>query len=215
MKIHKEIIQGTEEWYIKRWGQIGGTRAKGLFVKSKTLLYELLSEITEDYEEEDNFLGKDMERGQDLEPVALYNMIGYTGIPFESVGWLQSDIPNVGVSPDGISPDGKTMVEIKCPARKKHIEICVEDVVPKDYVHQLLHCFTVNDKLEKLYFCSFRPESNVRPLFVKELTRESVINLGTNAKPVNKTIKEWVVIATENAKKINLEIESTLKTLEF
>ena len=48
MVVYKEIEQRTESWHEFRWGKVGGTRAKGLFVKSDTLMLDVLSEITED-----------------------------------------------------------------------------------------------------------------------------------------------------------------------
>ena len=45
-----DIVQGTAEWHQVRYGKIGGSLCKGLFVKSDTLLIEILSKLTEDFE---------------------------------------------------------------------------------------------------------------------------------------------------------------------
>ena len=42
---HKEIKQGSIEWHELRWGKIGGTLSSGLFVKSDTLLIDILTTI--------------------------------------------------------------------------------------------------------------------------------------------------------------------------
>jgi hypothetical protein len=45
------------------------------------------------------------------------------------------------------------------------------------------------------------------------LTKESEINLGTKAKPVIKTVEEWVAIARQNAEDLNNEINENLSKL--
>ena len=214
MKIHKEIIQGCRDWHEIKFGKIGGTRAKGLFVKSDTLLIELVSELTEDFEIEESYSSDAMLRGQDLEPLGRERLEDLTGVKFIDVGWIDSSILNVGISPDGISEDNKIMCEIKCPGRKKHVETILADEIPSDYIHQCLHYFTVNEDLEKLYFVSFRPEA-LKQLFVKELTKQSEINLGTKARPQIKTVSEWVEIARFEAIKLNKEIEINIEKLTF
>lgn len=208
MKIHYDIIQGTPEWFEIKYGKVGGSTSKGLFVPSDTLLLELLAEMTEPFVlDEDQFESPDMIRGKELEPLARSEAEKYTGINFVVPGWIQSlSIPILGISPDGLSEDLTISLEIKCPGPKRHIETVYNNEIPKDNIHQSLHYFTVNPKCEKHYFVSFRPESNY-PLWVKLLTLDSVIDLGTKAKPVCKTIREWVGVAKFNA----LELEANLQ----
>lgn len=214
MKVHYNIEQGTEEWHRKRWGRIGGTRGNGLFVKSDTLAIEVLAEECEEYQDDDSFQNKDMQRGNELEPVARERLEEYTGLKFLEAGWIDSDIDRVGISPDGITADETIQCEIKCPARKKHTEYCLGGVVPKDHIHQCIHAFLVNSKLEKLYFCSFRPES-LKPLFVVCLTRESEVNIGTAAKPKMFTIDRLADDAMIAAHDLNKDIDRMKEELEF
>jgi len=65
------------------------------------------------------------------------------------------------------------------------------------------------------YFCSYRPENIYKPIFVKELTLESIVNLGTKAKPILKTISEWVDIARNEANELAEQIEIELNKLKF
>jgi hypothetical protein len=216
MKIFKDIVQGTEEWHQIKWGKIGGTRASGLFVKSDNLLLELLSEITEDFElDEDGFITSAMQRGQDLEPFALAQACEYIGINFEPVGWLERDDNNLlGISPDGISECLRYSVEIKCPESKRHLKTVLSNEIPDDNLDQCVHYFTVNDKLEAHYFVSFRPES-MKKIFVKKLTRESFVNIGTKAKPVMKSIREVVLMAKAEAEILRNEINKKIEILQF
>lgn len=215
MIVRKDIFQKSPEWFEVKWGKVGGSASKGLFVPSDTLLLELLSEHTEDFEiEEEGYVSKDMQRGNDLEPVAFTKMCQFTGIQFETAGWLQcEEIPILGISPDAISPDCKVSGEFKCPARKKHIATVLADEIPSDNIHQCLHYFTINPLLETHYFCSYRPES-IRPLWIKKLTLNSMIDLGTKAKPNIKSVSEWVKIAKGNALKLQADLHAALAKLE-
>jgi len=233
MKVHYDITQGTSEWHEIRFGKIGGTRSIGSFTDSDTLVNKLAAERTEMYVEDDSYLSNDMLRGQELEPVAKDNLQDYTGITFKDAGWIDSDIYGVGISPDGISECETIMCEIKCLNGANHVNICITNEVPKKHIHQVLHYFTCNPKLETMYFCSFRPESKVKPLFVKELNRDSKVDIGQTVKtkvkedrghgmkdytvtiPELKTVREWVDISRNNLLKINTQVESVIETLKF
>lgn len=215
MKIYFDIEQCTPEWFALKYGKVGGSTSKGLFVPSDTLLLELLSEMTEPFEmDDDSYESPDMMRGKELEPYARSEAEKYAGVKFLVPGWLQcEEIPILGISPDGITEDLTITGEFKCPGAKKHISTVLANEIPSDNIHQSLHYFTVNPKCEKHLFVSFRPESNY-PLFFKWLTRESIIDLGTKAKPNCKTIAEWVKIAKFNALELEANLAIALKQLD-
>lgn len=212
-----DIIQGSEEWLRIKWGKIGGTLSKGLFVKSDTLLIDILSQLNEDFELGDEpYESSDMIRGVELEPIGRKELSKYIGIELNECGWLQcEELPILGISPDGISKDETVSAEIKCPAAKKHMNTIYNGEIPSDNIHQCLHYFTVNPKLERHYFCSFRPENKIKQLFVKELTRNSLIDLGTKAKPNVKTISEWITIAKNEVNTLLVQIKNTNERLSF
>jgi hypothetical protein len=175
---------------------------------------EVLSEILEDYEPTDGYISFAMQEGIDREPFALEALEKELFIEFKQVGICQnSAIPILYISPDGITEDETIQVEIKCPGAKKHTETILADEIPNDNIHQVLHAFTVNPKLEQMYFVSYRWENKIKPLWYKMLTKESEINLGTKAKPVIKTVLEWVAIARQNAEDLNKEINENLSKL--
>lgn len=211
-----DIEQHSEEWHKVRYGKIGGTLSKGLFVKSDTLLEDVLSELCEEFDLQENYQSYDMIRGTELEPEARRSLNAYLGVELNEVGWLQCEENEyLGISPDGITDCETISAEIKCPNAKKHLSTIRANEIPSDNVHQCLHYFTVNPKLEKHYFCSYRPENIYKPMFVKELTRDSLVNLGTKAKPILKTINEWVEIAKLEAKDLKEQIEIELNKLKF
>jgi hypothetical protein len=212
-----DIIQRSEEWLRIKHAKIGGTLSKGLFVKSDTLLIEILSEINEDFEIGDEpYESYDMIRGVELEPIGREKLSEYIGIELKECGWLQcEEFDILGISPDGISQDLTVSAEIKCPAAKKHMSTIYNNDIPSDNIHQCLHYFTVNPKLEAHYFCSFRPENKLKSLFVKKLTRDSLIDLGTKAKQNIKKVSEWVEIAKNNVDELMKEIKAANEKLSF
>lgn len=212
---YKTLVQGTPEWFAIKWGKVGGSSSKGLFVPSDTLLIQLLSEHTEDFEmDEDNYVSGDMQRGIELEPMARTEMGKYAGVTFLESGWLQcEENPLLGISPDAITLDETVSAEFKCPGAKKHIATVYAKEIPSDNIHQCLHYFTVNPKLERHYFGSFRPESKY-PLWAKCLTRDSLIDLGTKTKPNVKKISEWVAIAKFNANELRDNLATALDQLD-
>lgn len=215
MIIHWNLQQRTPEWHEMKWGKIGGSTSKGLFVPSDTLLLEILSEHTEPFEiEPDPFVNYDMKRGMDLEPVGRTYLEKYTGLSFKDAGWLQCEENELlGISPDGITEDETISCEGKCPGRKKHIETVFNQRIPSDNIHQCLHYFTINPKLVAHWYFTFRPESDY-PFWCTKLTRDSVIDLGTKAKPNCKTISEWVTTAKFNAKELAENLKLALERME-
>jgi len=238
MIVRFDIEQHSIEWFEVKWGKIGGTRANGLFINSDTLFYKILAESVELFDEdfEEGFQNEAMERGNLFEPQAREELKKYTEIEFLECGWLQSEESKLlGISPDGITKDLKIQCEIKCPQPVAHLKMCVENEVQKDYLPQIIHAFTVNESLEKLYFCSYRPECEIKPLFIKEFTRDSVIDLGWKTKVEVKqygkkgqeikpkietvsdckTIQQWTSIAIDEAVNLELEITKTINKLNF
>jgi len=214
---HFNIEQNSSEWFEIRHGKIGGTRAKELFIKSDTLLYKLLAETIEPFDEDadEGFQSEAMERGSFLEPMARIELEKYTGLKFLECGWIQSDNELMGISPDGITADLTIQIEVKCPQSINHLKMCVADSIPLEYINQCVHAFTVNDKLERLYFVSYRPECIIKPLFVKELTRKSLVNNGTVAKPLMCSISNLVTISHKEAELLQIQITETINKLKF
>lgn len=218
MIAHFGIEQKSTDWFAVKWGKVGGTRAKELFVKSDTLLFKLMSETLEDFDEDqdEGYQSEAMERGNDLESEARIQLEKYSGFTFLNCGWIESEESKLlGISPDGITADFKVQCEIKCPQSIAHIKMCIADEIPLEYINQCIHAFTVNDKLETLYFCSYRPELEIKPLFVKVLNRESLVNNGTNAKPVIDSISNLCKLAVLEAKKLEQQIEINTNKLKF
>jgi len=217
MKVYFDIEQGSLDWFLLKHGKIGGTRAKGLFTKTDTLFYELLAEQTERYDEDnedEGYTSDAMERGKMLEPQARLELNAYTGLEFLECGWIQSDLELLGISPDGITADLTAQCEIKCFGAKNHLRVCLENEIPLENIAQCIHAFTVNSRLERLFFLAYRPESP-KPMFVRELLRESEVNIGTKARPILKMISECVELSLKEGLELEQELKESINKLNF
>lgn len=207
--INYETQQKSEEWHSLRVGKVGGSTSHQLHVKSDTLLEQLLGEICEPFFHEETFVSDAMQRGNDLEPLAIEAVGEYVGKEFKSCGWIQSDECGIiGASPDGITEDETTIVEVKCPSAKAHIGYIRNGVIPTDYIDQVCHYFAVLPTLQQVHFASYRPEC-IKPLFVVTVTPDTEVNVGTKSRPVITTVREYaatkVTLAIELEKQINNE----------
>lgn len=211
MRVYRDITQGTEEWHRIRWGKIGGTSSSQLHTKTDTLLNRLVAQRMEEYDPtEEGFTSNAMERGHELEPFARKAASEYLNIQFNEVGWIEHDsISILGMSPDGLSEDGTVVLEIKCPGLENHIRYIREDVIPSAYMDQVIAPFAISDKIEAVYFCSYRPECS-KPLFIKKVTRGTEVNVGTAARPVKMTVGLRALDKRSAALKLRDKIEKEL-----
>ncbi len=213
MTPHFNIEQGSDEWHLIRHAKVGGSSSSQLHVKSDTLLEQLLAELAEPFQVPDNYVSFDMQRGKDLEPFAVAEVAKYTGLSFMSVGWLQSDeCELIGASPDAITEDLTEIVETKCPNAKTHISYLRADILPIDYVDQVAHYFAIHPELQKVHFASYRPEC-IKPLFVKTITRDSVVNVGTKARPVMLSVGDYAKEKVTLAQSLTVRLKEEINKL--
>jgi hypothetical protein len=176
-----DLIQQTDEWFERKYGRVGGSSAgKG----DDVLFLELLAAKTEPFFPPfDEFQSYDMMRGNELEPEARDKLAKELSIDFLTPGlWLSESNEILCYSPDGCTEDLTVACEIKCPGAKNHLKYFLNKQLPPEYVSQILHAFVVNEKLETMHFCSYRPENIAKMLHV-EITRDSNINIGTEKRP--------------------------------
>jgi len=108
--------------------------------------------------------------------------------------WVREDDGNIAISPDGFI--GKTeAVEVKCLNSASHIEAFLTQKTPKEYEHQVLQYFIVNDKLKTLYFIFYNPRM-----------QKDFFYLTIQRKDIQKDIDEYLEIEKEVLKQFT-EIE--------
>tara|TARA_R110002072_G_scaffold289510_1_gene456544 strand:- start:1705 stop:2376 length:672 start_codon:yes stop_codon:yes gene_type:complete len=222
MYIDYDLKQGSEEWHELKNAKIGGTRAKSVQVKKSiteaVIFDEVMSERNTFFNYEEGFTSEAMQRGIDLEPLAIEEVTKETGIIFKDAGWIgRNDFH--GHSPDGISLCEKIGLEIKCPSAKVHNSYVRENKIPLEYVWQIVNFFAMDESIERLYFASFNPDYLLMPLFLLEVTRESIIFTSKKdsaivselAADLNKNVDDLILKIKQEEKVIIQRISNKLK----
>lgn len=158
VKIHRDLYQGTEEWFAARCGMLTASEMSLILTptfkvakneKEKTHLYELLAQRISGHVEP-HFVSNDMLRGHEDEIEAL-SLYAKHFAPTEAVGFITNDKWGftLGYSPDAlVGPDG--LVETKSRRQKYQIETFVvhvlEQTIPADYVLQIQTGLLVSER---------------------------------------------------------------------
>lgn len=174
MIIH-DCTQGSFEWHQLRLGKITGSRLKKMMAKDNlSLIDELIAEEQVGIADDDEFVSDEMQRGIDMEPLAIQEYCNITGYTVDHPCFLQSeDWPILCQSPDGyIGTTGA--VEVKCPKTKTHVKYIRMGKIPNEYKEQVWSYFLVNPDLQWLDFVSYDPRLTVKPIWIHRVTREEL-----------------------------------------
>lgn len=146
--------QRTDEWMAARAGQFTASRASALMARTKTgpsaSRAELITTLAIERltgECVPAYANSAMQRGTELEPLALAAYTAERGVWVEEVAYIRADdLPNTGCSPDGlVGFDG--LVEAKCPANpSKHVEALRDGAHAREYRWQLQHQLMVTGR---------------------------------------------------------------------
>ena len=136
---HYKIQQNTEEWMQLRSGKFTASMFKDLFSAKTTQAYQkaiykaVFEKLTG--EQPESFSNDYMQRGHELEPVAIEKYEMETFNTVEEPGFFELN-EWVGASPDGlVGTDG--LIEIKCPAYNTMIDYLLTGKVPSQYKWQV------------------------------------------------------------------------------
>lgn len=156
-----QVEQRSPEWHEARLEKISGTRlcaAIGTEKKQNDLINELIAERLTGAAKE-VYVTKQMEKGIEAEDYAADEYEQLTGEATEKVGICVSDEFDWLInSPDRLIPKkGKycKAAEFKCPDPNTLVGYIRDNVVPKDYLPQVMNYFLVNDDLEELDFVGY------------------------------------------------------------
>lgn len=139
--------QRSPEWYQARAGLLTGSKAAHMLAKIKTgeaakrrdLRLQLVCERLTGRPQEDDYVNKEMQRGIDLEAIAIAEYEALTGLVVRRTGFIRSDEYPVGCSLDGDIDNFAGIVEVKCPKSATHLQYIGDGFVPSDYLPQLRH----------------------------------------------------------------------------
>lgn len=172
--------QGTEEWLAARLGIPTATGIENIVTSSGKkstgwigYLAELIAESIEG--SADHFKSGDMQRGNELEPLARMAYEFETGNDVVQVGGVYLNAEKeMMISPDGLIPNLKKGLEIKCPKMKTHIKYLLEGGVPTQYVIQVQIALWVTG-YQTWDFVSYCPEYIKQPLYLYTAERDPAL----------------------------------------
>lgn len=160
-------FESQEGWANWRLGKGTGSRSKKLTSTraDATEKYRMAAESiigSAVLAEEELSSSQVMERGHQLEPVALARFAEATGKKVDGslVGWESAEDSRIAISPDGVV-SATEAIEVKCLLSPKHTEALFNRAIPKNtsgYEEQMIHYFVVNPKLKTLYYVFYHPD---------------------------------------------------------
>lgn len=139
-----------------------------------------------------------MARGHILEPEAADAFAEKTGLELAGdVVWESEENPNIYISPDRyVVKDDEVIpseaVEIKCLSSPETIKAYLTGKYPEEYEPQVIKYFTVNEKLQKLYFVLYTDVIPGLELQIWEITREQVADRIADARAFEEAIMQRV-----------------------
>jgi len=159
MQIHRDIEQGSEEWFKLRLGVVTASRFKDVLAKGRGLtrnsyMSELATEMLTNRHQE-GYSNDYMDWGIDTEPQAIANYQFATGYKIERVAFISHDTISAGCSPDIlVNDDG--LAEIKCPKTETQLKYYSKGVFPIKYKAQVQGQLWISER-QWCDFVSFDP----------------------------------------------------------
>jgi len=144
MIVHKNLIQGSDEWLQIRLGKITGSMVHNIMSngrggKPSAMTHSYMMQLIADKltgKPPEQFKSKEMLWGNECEGAARERYKFESGNDVDEIGFYELN-DYVGYSPDGvINDDG--LLEIKCPKSTTQLHRFFEDLgLPKDYKPQV------------------------------------------------------------------------------
>jgi len=180
IKIYKDLIQGSDEWFQARLGLLTASEMKHIITpanlksanndKSRGHLHELAAQRITQYVEP-TYIGDDMLRGNEDEVYARA-LYAEKYAPVEEVGFITNDKWGftLGFSPDAlVGKDG--LIECKSRKQKYQVETILSGEMPSDYLIQVQTGLLVSVRS----WCDFISYSGGMPMFVKRIFPDAVV----------------------------------------
>ena len=178
--------QGSEEWLQARLGIPTATGFENIVTatgKKSSAQIKYMAELIEESIiglQDESFKSRFMERGNQLEPLARSAYEFITGNAVTQVGGVYLDEnKEVMVSPDGLLPELKKGLEIKCPKMSTHIRYLLEGGVPSEYIIQVQANLWVTG-YDTWDFVSYCPEYQKQPLYIFTAHRDQALMTAFN-----------------------------------
>ena len=212
--IHRDLIQGSEEWLAARCGLLTASEMRLVLTpklqlaandKSRAHYWELLSQRITGHVEP-SYVSDDMLRGQGDEILAR-SLYAEHRAPVDEVGFVTNDAWGftLGCSPDGLVGDDG-MIECKSRRQRFQVETLLTGKVPDEYVLQCQTALLVTDRkwLDFVSYSGGLPMAVIRVL-PDGAVRKAILNaaemaegwLAVQMERYAALPAEWVAIKTE------------------
>ncbi|MEI7632114.1 MAG: YqaJ viral recombinase family protein [bacterium] len=167
------LDQNSDQWLEFRRGKITGSKLKDLIVKrgngKKIGFYQLVADKLGAIDEEGE---DDRQRGHDLESEAVTKFEESLNVKTEQNGmWLSDESDDIAISPDRVVSKTEAL-EVKCPKSARHIQTVIENIVPAEYMDQIMQYFIVNKRLQQVHYVSYCPKVIQKPYWLITVNRE-------------------------------------------
>lgn len=173
--------QGSEAWRQARLGIPTASQYKRIMTntgaaseQATAYLAELIAErITG--QPADGYTSDDMTRGSELEPQARAAYEFATGNSVQQVGGVYlDDSRSIMASPDGLMPELRRGLEIKCPKLSTHIRYILDGVMPREYRLQVQGGMLVTG-YDSWDFVSYHPDYTPQTTWILTVRRDDNI----------------------------------------
>ncbi|WP_118867478.1 YqaJ viral recombinase family protein [Haemophilus haemolyticus] len=185
--------QGTEEWLTARLGIPTATGIENIVTptgKKSSSQIKYMSELIEESIlglQDSGYKSAFMERGNQLEPLARSAYEFLTGNAVKQVGGVYlNEKKELMVSPDGLLPELKKGLEIKCPKMSTHIQYIINGGVPSEYIIQVQANLWVTG-YKTWDFVSYCPEYYKQPFYLFTAQRDPIL-----MKAFDKLVPEFI-----------------------
>jgi len=149
----ERLNQNTPEWHRWRLQGIGASDAPVVMgdapFRTRRFLWSVKTGLARE-----SAVGPAARRGRALEQAARSAYERHTGIPMEPLCMVHDRLEWMRASLDGLSFDGSTALEIKCPWRDRDLDALRAGRIPTHYHAQVQHQLEVSGA-EELHYWSF------------------------------------------------------------
>ena len=179
MREFHDVEQGTEEWLEMRRGRFTASTFADLFMKDTTAGFEkaIYKPVYERLtgESPESFTSGYMERGNELEPLAVeeYEMQTFSSATNGGF-WTMGEW--IGDSPDRMVDDG--VLEVKCPAYNTMINYLLKGELPRQYKWQVVGHMMCTDR----DWCDFMAYHPALPALILRVNRDEKTEAELSAK---------------------------------
>jgi hypothetical protein len=178
--------QRSDFWFQARSGRATGSKASSILAtiksgeaaKRRDYRYDLVAERLSGGPQESGYVNADMQRGLDLEPVAVAAYEAETGLFVQPSGFIRHVELAAGCSLDGQVDNYTGIVEAKAPRTANHVAYLRAGKLPSEHAAQVTHNLFISGA-DWCDFISFDPrlQEGLR-LFIVRVARSDVDIVG-------------------------------------